>query len=409
MNQGVYSILLKSPTGAFVARLDDFHYLQMARKVNEVGRMTLVVSPNWPIETFGQDQIIEVWRIPKTGASAYLELGTVWFLISARKSMNEHGKYEIKIRAKDALTLLERRVSAYRANDANSKVAGVKCDNAMKRLVRSNYLAVAGSYFANPDPVRDLSGYLTVEPDNAGSTHPVIEKEYAHAEVLSTVKYIADYSAENNVPLAFDIVPTAFNGTAPFLEFRTYTGQLGTDRTNSVMVSPEKATLSNAAIEYSWEDTYNRVYAAGQGEDAARAMALAADAARITATPFSLREKFRDARHVSTPAALQTEADTFLKIGEPVITISGKIEQNPSLLYGVDVFYGDKVGVYFDGVDTTGYINAVSFDIDHEGHEKIDLYLSTELGSRRLGIDSVVTNLARLEAEIKLLQQVENA
>jgi hypothetical protein len=269
--------------------------------------------------------------------------------------MSENGERRYRITAVAANDLLRRRIVAYAADSAEASKSGY-ADDVMKAIVREN---LEGDAIA----ARDWSALLTVADD--ASLGPSISKAFAWRQVLTVLQEIASSAAEQGEPIYFDIV-----AVGNILEFRTYYGQRGTDRSqpdlSQLVLSPELGQIAQGSYAENHMDEATHIYAAGQGEGEEREVEEAEDVARVNASPFGRIEQLKDARNVTTTAALQDEANTALYAARPRCVFQASLVDTPQCRYGTHWHWGDKVLAQFEGMTFTCHIASIAVTVENQ-------------------------------------------
>lgn len=363
-----YFIEIMDPFGVKLAQLDTFTALDYVRTINDVGVLTMDLPVDVPTSLFRKDARLSVWRQP-TGGAYQLETGTVWFVRRWQRTLSEKGERVLRVHAMSALYLTSGRIVAYDAGTAYASKTDY-ADDMIKAIVRENL----GSSATDSD--RDWSDYLTVEADL--SSGESLSKAFARRNVLTVLQEIAEASAEAGTRVYFDIVAP----TSSTLEFRTYTGQRGTNRALSssapLIMSPE---LGNIASGDSLEDHSGEVtvvYAAGAGEGTDREVTEVEDATRTSTSPFGRREALRDARHGATGAALTAEGEAVLRESRPRISFAASLVDTPQARYGREWHWGDLVTVLFEGLAYDCHISTIRVTVK-DGRETIQAALRAEV------------------------------
>lgn len=357
----IYELRLYSPDGTFLD-IPTFISLTYSRKVNQVGSLIVTLSDYyWSI--IKPDSRLEVWRSIDNN-QAYLEMETSWICLIFNR---DYDNSLMTVEAFDGLHLLKRRNILWPANSSQS-LKTTYLDDMCKAVVRENLSSSATAITAGI--ARNISNVLAVQADLGLA--PSSTKGFAYKGVLETLQELAKESYTKGTYLAFDVV--CFYPGYPQLHFRTYTNQRGDDHTqtgfNPVVLSPEFSNLVGVKYTIDYSNEYNYVLAGGQGENAARQTAVAYDLARIGQSPIGLKEAFKDSRQATTTAALQADADSFLRDGRPIKTIVAEIVNQPGTQYGIDWRYGDKLTGSIGGESFTCMADYVSVSYDASG-EKI--------------------------------------
>jgi hypothetical protein len=155
--------------------------------------------------------------------------------------------------------------------------------------------------------------------------------------------------------------------------FTWYTGQLGTDRSASVIFSVSNGTVGQMTLSSDNVNSASAAIVAGQGEGSARVVVT-----RPASLPtgLALKEVWVDARNQKTVAEYQNLGTaTLAQIVRDVSTVSVSVIQSNALRYGRDYFLGDIVTVDTGAGTVTRKIDAVSMKYSREGKEVVDVGL----------------------------------
>jgi hypothetical protein len=367
MSELAYFVEVADPFGVKLAQVDTFLALDFVRPVNDVGVLTLDLDPDTDVSQFRLDGRLSVYRQGSAGGYR-LQTETVWLVRQWRRVMYTSGERVLRVTAYSASDLLARRIVAYAAgSDEASKTD--HADDMMKAIVRENLGASA------TDTDRRWSSYLTVQADSASASS--MSKAFSRRNVLTVLQEIAETSAEGGEPLYFDIVAPS----SSTLEFRTYTGQRGVDRTLSsaspLIMSPELGTIRGGELFEDYASEYTVVYAAGGGEGKAREVSEVEDTARSGASPFGRIEALRDARHGATGASLTAEGNAYLRASRPKRIFTAALVDTPQVRYGLEWHWGDKVTAQFEGKTFDCHIDTLRVSVAG-GKETISAHLRAE-------------------------------
>jgi len=155
--------------------------------------------------------------------------------------------------------------------------------------------------------------------------------------------------------------------------FTWYTGQLGTDRSASVIFSVSNGTVGQMTLSSDNVNFASAAIVAGQGEGSARVVVT-----RPASLPtgLALKEIWVDARNQKTVAEYQNLGTaTLAQIARDTSTVDVSIIQSNALRYGRDYYLGDIVTVDTGTGTVTRKIDAVSMKYSREGKEVIDVGL----------------------------------
>jgi len=386
-----------APYGDRLMTMNQLVSVEYVRTLNQVGTLKLVHPADVDvIQDFNGVDMWELMSKPDTMVEAWLQVDatrlldgdTFWFGRRPQFKVNANGPSQIVWEGFDNKHLLQRRITPYPADTDEFPVPHsskeMALDDMMKEIVDENYGAAAidpsnvNYQFGVPDPTRDVSSILAIEPMT--SLAPVKRKEFSHRRILSVLQDICDDSDELGVPLFFDIKATY---ASPFLEFRTYVDQPGADYSiNSptpMYFGTRKGNMAEMTLDHDARSEYNVIYTKGNGRGVNRAEYVATDPVRMATSPLNRHELFWDSRNTRDVLKLQTDAEARLHQGRPKRVMRGRILQQEWLRYGRDYFLGDRV------VGDTQYglydclVDKVKVRLDGEKSLQIDAYLSGEL------------------------------
>jgi hypothetical protein len=373
-----YEIWLCTDLGTRLTLLNDsLSSLEYVKVVNAAGLVALSLNGYLSQTLLRKDRQVQVWRAPTGGQLALDGFGLLrWWRYHSRE-----GERATEMKAADANELLARRIVAYAVGSSQASVS-TNADNAMKDVFNENLIGGAVA-------ARDWSGNdVTVQGDLSAGTS--LEKSFAWRTVLRVLKDLNEASRSDGNEVFFGLVPTAVDGADDRvqLQFQTWTGQPGQDRTwpdgsNPVIFGEAWGNLEEAALEFDYREEVNYVYAGGQGEEDARDTAEVSDADLINASSWGRREAFRDARHVElgNSAELTDEANAMLAEGRPRLRFTGKLVDTEQARYGLDWFLGDKVTAEHAGMQFDGIVRAVRVRLDEDGEEDVEAWIEAEINS----------------------------
>jgi hypothetical protein len=362
-----YYVDVADPFGNRLAQIDSFLSLTYSRSVNGVTRMIMDMPPDTDRSLFRLDGRLGIWRQPADGRIG-LETDTVWLIRKFPQiRMLDSGERRLTVYAFNALELLARRIAAYASGEPEVDKSA-EADDMIKEIVYENLGAGAGVG-------RDWSALLSIQAD--ATLCAVVDKAFSRRNILTVCQEIADQTYIQTPRVYFDIICPTY-GT---LEFRTWINQRGTDRTrasgNPLILSAELGNVSQASYVEDYETEENFIYAGGEGEGLLREIATAQDDARIGASPFGMREGFRDSRQGPTGASLTAEAESRLNEMKPRRQFTCNLVDTEQIRYGRDWFWGDRVVVQFEDMEFECEIKQIDVQVV-EGKETIGASLSTD-------------------------------
>jgi hypothetical protein len=355
-NKVQYGIRLADPFGESIKNIDSFISIEYARKVNDIGSMTLVLPDEYPPYLFAIDSRLEVWR--GYPSNLKLDMDTIWLIRKVADVIDKDGTRQYQITAYDALHLLKRRIVPY--NDGNPESQKQDwADDMCKEIVYENLGAGAA------DVNRDLSAWLSIDADFGAA--PQATKLFSRRIVMEVLQEIAQSSYDNGTFLAFDLV---YDPIGRRLTFKTYTGQRGVDRSGSgnsklVIVGENYNGILSASLTFDHEEEYNYIYAAGQSVGDIVAIYEIGDDAAIGKSPFNRCEFLQNASGTDDADELKEEAKAALSQYKAKTILQCEIDAlAKGSEYGIDFGYGDKIAIEFGGKSYNVLVNAISVKVD---------------------------------------------
>ncbi len=362
-----YTLWLYSAWGTVRGVLPDVLHLRYRRVVNQTGHYRAEhVANRLPcrilvryraalLPLLEADSRIEIWR------DGRLEMETCWLVQRVRVLHPAGGSAVIEIGAVPALSLLARRIVAYAVGSPQAERTA-PADVLLKALVRENWGSAAS------DPARNQSDWLRVAPDAAGmgasEPAPVIALATARQVLLDVAQHASAAAHAAGTLLRFDVV----RHTPALLEFRTYLGARGTDRTHParlLVLTPDTPGVQQISFSDDHEDAVSLVYAAGQGAERTRQIVALGDPARIARSPFARRERLLDARTARDDAQLATAAQRALANGQPRQTVQVQLRSVAGFAYGREWAWGDRVLVAVAGRVIPATITTVEVQVTY--------------------------------------------
>lgn len=419
-----YSIVHRSPTGIYKNLINDAYSVRWVLKLNKPGNLTLELPSarcsrtvgGYDIATFEADDQFILYRSFGNGTRSVV--GSAPFHLQKMESRRrDDGKRTLYIEAETPLSFLDRRINPYDADDGNSDFENnnLPCDSLAKFIVEQNFTALAGSYVSDPDPVRNLSAYFQIQP-SAGNIAPAtpytgsIENE----NILSAIQKVADYAASQGLPMFFDVIMVSEN---PYrLEFRTYANQPGTDRTQATgganaLTLVDNVNISDYTLTFDWTDSINRIYvSSSNGAGNTKLYETVTDPnilALLAASPFSLREDYVSSNS-DDPGEMRTEGNIELQGRRAIFQANGLIADNLVTQYGQTFGFGDKIGIFLEGLSFDAFIDSESGTLE-SGKEDLQVGFNTESTLRRSSgtVGTIVGQLGRLQRQINYLKRKE--
>lgn len=308
---------------------------------------------------------VEVWRKPD---------GQNW----AREMIGLYRKLDWRFTDQSRATLtcpglmemLRWRIIDYPEDTANKTAfAGVKAETIANTLVKFN--ATDAATTANGRGRNGATGYpfseLSIEEN--GSAGNTIDWYCARANLLDTLQDVAEIGGGD-----FDLVKTS----ATTWQWRWYEGQLGTDRTGSVIFAMKRGNMANPSYTEDRTQSATVAIVGGKTTDDAR------DIERVTGTGYAVDndiETFVTGISVKgdieadVTAALKDRGRQELEDRKDKTSFQFEVLQTENTRYGVDYFLGDLVTAVnpITGDNITMKIKTVSVSMDATGDEQINV------------------------------------
>jgi hypothetical protein len=343
-----WQIWLKNQAGVRLALLDYYRKFSIGRSVNGLCGFALELSGlDTHIASLALDGQLEFYRANLEMAVApYLELEAL--IRDVEEAMDQDGRTVYTVAGCGYNELLRRRVINAYSGSAGAAKDG-PAETVIKEFVEEQCGVTAGA--------RAIFG-LSVEGDTMGGGPVRLSRAYRN--VYEVCLEIAAVGGGD-----FAVV-----GTGPgTYEFQWHDGQLGTDKSASVVFALEYGNMGSPKLAHRRSSEITAVLVGGQGDGAARVTDWRIDYARESQSPINLREMFIDQRQDADPNGLITAGDRALADGRAPYNLSFDILQVPSCLYGYHYFLGDLVTVRFKTYTAVQQVKAVEFVVDPDGEQ----------------------------------------
>lgn len=367
----IYELRFKTAAGAPLFATQNVLSAEYTLVENDAGACSVLIPEIKPIEYFTRDTRLEIWR-GADGGQLSLVGNTCYLLRKFRYERTSRGTF-IRLGGDDLKALFNQRFINSPAGLSGSR-KNMAIDDMMREIVRQNLSSAAGT---------DSSGVsrafpITVEANTTRLA--VVEKAFAWDNVLSTLKSLAQTSAELGTYVAFDIYYDALSNT---MEFRLYPDQRGVNRRvssfNLLALSTESGSLSEIAIDYDYTAEITACKAGGSGEGTERALGAYTDVARAGLTPFNYREDFYNNSNIETVSVLNRDAQSQVNLGRPMQTVRAKINQTSLVQYGRNYGWGDILTVNVKPSLTIGMrLSKVHVTLDNQTGEQIEGILESQ-------------------------------
>jgi hypothetical protein len=354
-----------TPLGIEKQRISDFQWLACTKKVNGAGLLQFGLKGNHKaIADLTHKSQVELWvKDDHNKIDWYPYFGGL-FLSQDWKMVD--GLPMVTLSVPGYMWLLKTRIVNWPANTLNRTIfTNRAAETIMKLLIRFNVWTDAT--IANGRK-RDgaITGVSYAADTVAGN---VVDWSCFGDNLLETLQKLAKIAGGD-----FDLIKT---GTNTF-EFKWYTGQRGTDRTNNVIFAVERGNMGSPTYTYNRIDEQTAACVWGRGEKTVR------DYVTRTGVNYSASndvEMFVNASdlEMGATAALNARGDEKLQGSRSKEEFEFDVLQTPKCQYAIDYFVGDLVTIVnpFTGISTIQKIYSSTLGMEKEG--KINL--SMEVGT----------------------------
>lgn len=346
-----YKLRINNTSGALQAELADFRSLNYVKETNRPGLLQFSLRDDHEAVTYLTDKAqVEVWRRNRQEEIDWYCDFYGLFRQPKRTKPTKIGIFAATCPGQ--LSMLAWRIVAWKSGIANrSKFTAAKAETVMKTLV--SYNAGASATTGNGRIRTGTITGLSVQADGANGN--TLDFYCPFKNLLETLQELARIGGGD-----FDLVKT---GAATW-EFRWYTGQVGADRTASVIFSTDFDNMAVPEFEQNRLGEKTVAIVGGQNEGTDRDVVVRTGANYGASNDI---EVFVDAREVDAgnTAGLNAKGDDELKLLQATDEFDFDVLQVPSTLYGKHYFLGDLVTVRspFTGANVSRKIISAAVDV----------------------------------------------
>ncbi len=356
-----YYIQLRDPSGVKIAVITDYLDLSYAKKVNEPGLATIKLDANSPVVAlFTTNAQIEIWRRnPDTNINWYCDF---YGLFRSEERATPFDRDVFTAMCPGQMTILSwAHVMYYDGYDTQSIFTQLPAETVMKDLVKWNVTSsatTANGRFINW-PTSGLYGGITNEVD-AGRGN-VIDWKCPRKNLLTELQDVAKIANGD-----FDFVKT---GNLTW-QFKFYPGQLGVDRTASVVFSIQYGNMANPIYIFDKINSSTLAVVGGRGESYFMNYQIVyGDLYNATNNYI---ETFVSANDYDTPEYLQAKGKERLYLAKERRHLSFQVLQTPSTQYGRDYFMGDLITANYNSIIFQQEIRGITINFS-DGQETVDI------------------------------------
>lgn len=361
MAQAQYELRIYNAAGSLQYIVTDAAF-SYTKRVNAPGFLQFIVDDaHSVVGNLSRDYQVEVWRqrAADSGESNGITNGAdAYFLVrDEERRADSDGNSSVTYYCPGQMSLLQRAIVAYPSGqDLRSDYTSDPAETVLKNIVKYN---LTSSGTTGDGRIRNADETsITIQTDGAGGN--TIDYACAYRNVLDALQEVATIAGGD-----FDLVKTA----AATWDFRWYSGQLGTDRSASVIFALQYGNMASPTLRRNWLKESTVAIVGGQGEGSSRTTQTRTGTNYDSATNST--EIFVDARDLTTTTGLQKRGDIALYQSEARDDLQFDVVQTPGSLYGLHYFLGDKVTGYYQGVTATKQITAVTVGLGQDGQETI--------------------------------------
>jgi len=339
-----YVVILKDAVGNVLCpKVDTYTNLTYSRAVNSVGQLTMTFIDKTP-DTAQEGQIslfekafidgrIEIMRSVQGGAH-FLDWDTVYRIRKIERDLNAQSQMTFTVTAEDTIGLLNRETTSADATDATVNKTAVPADDMLKTIF--------GEQFGAGSALTNWSSLITTAP-NLSAAQSIAQK-FSNQVVLSAMQKIAQASTVAGTYLAFDI----FADQTGAMQFRTYTGQRGTDRrastNNGLIIGPDAGNVLSFHSDDDYTQSASYIIAGSQN---------AYDANLEIWSPFGRIVRRVTESPSNTTAQMLADAQSALRAARSKTLVTVEMIQTEGCQEGLHYKYGDYLtaGIYGKNYD----------------------------------------------------------
>ena len=358
-----YYVRLLDQGGAQVALFDSFEGLEFGLVVDDIGyyNLTLADDGNSKLELFELDGQVEIQRsVPGVGLGWYDEFAG--FHRRENRDTLQDGKKFFVSSGVDYNEMLFRRRIGYKGGTVRADKNAV-AETVMKEYVDENCGAIAT--VGNGREINGVFPGFIVQSD--GGAGVVWAGSRPFDNLLDVLKDIANFSSIDFVVIG--------SGPAQFT-FQTFEDQLGADRTTEglsgklngagnepVIFSVPYGNLQSLVytLDRSTEGTV--VFVLGSGEGSTRTVITRENSSAIADSPWNRRELSIPGSGQEFEYQLRNLGDETLEEMKFMETFTFAPLQQPSQLYGLHYFLGDRVTMRYGNIERNKRIVSVKISV----------------------------------------------
>lgn len=359
-----YQLRIYNRAGIIQYIVTDFLSLSYVKEINGAGLLTFdLPAAHRAVADLDLDWQVEVWRRnAEQGVDWYCDYYGFWR--GEERIANSDGRSVYRALCQAQIGILGRAIVGYKTNTSSrSLFVGTAAETIAKQLVQYN---LTSSGTTADGRVRTVTK-TGVTVAASGGTGTSMDLGCAWRNLLDVLRDVAAVGGGD-----FDLVKTA----AASWEFNWYAGQLGTDRSASVVFALEYGNISAPKLTRSYLKERSVGIVGGQGTDSARVIEVRTGT--NYAADYNDTETFIDARQLSTILGLQQYGDAELYDRRAFNDLTFEVLQVPQTLYGKHYFLGDLVTARYESVTAIKKVKKITVAMALEGNERIRVDLKDQ-------------------------------
>lgn len=359
----IYNVQVYSSAGVLQSYITDFESIGISRQCSSVDACKFSIpSSSQSAQYISVGSILIVTRMDEEmGVTESVEFsGIIRAVVQIVSSIRS-----LQVTAVGMMAILKDRIIAWPSEIVNrTKFTAQPAETIIKTLFNYNIGSLAttaqGRLLSGV-----ITGFSTSASSGAGSS---LTLACSMKNLFQTLQETA-YTGAGDIDIAYTAPSTWI--------FSWYTGQRGTNRSATVILSVPTGTISELIITTDRINDFSSVVIGGAGVNKARIYAT-----RPATLPTGLdsREIYSDAKSTgnNSLSSMQQQGSVLLSTtGRRRVTYKAKIIQGGSLRYGRDYFLGDLVTIRDNSTDVVQKVQGVTLSLSSNGAESIDVILST--------------------------------
>lgn len=350
-----YVVNIKNQAGVLVNQVNLFIDLTIKNVINDIDIAVINVAVE-TIDAFTIGYMIDIYR-----SNSFLSISNqlVFSGVIQQKQVVQQRTAQCTVTAVSWEYLLSSRIIAYPAGQEGlSQFTAMPVESIFTTIYETNLGALA-----TVENGRLLNGVIAgAEAPPSAERGAIITTGVAGQNILFVYQKLAEAS---NTDFAIE-----YEAPATF-RLKWYPDQLGSDRTDKIVLGLEYGTLAQVTTKYNLLNNATAIIVAGQGQAEDRRYVIRP---ATLPTDRNLVETWYDARNTAgADDALITAGDSRLETyAQQRLTYSAVITQQPVMRYGVEYSLGDLVSLQVGADILTAQIESATITVQ-SGIEKVDI------------------------------------